>query len=42
MWTHLKSLNETDNVTVFLTSHYMDEADRVFLIRHNPGGVAMF
>ena len=29
MWTLVKSLNETDNVTVFLTTHYMDEADRV-------------
>jgi ABC-2 type transport system ATP-binding protein len=29
MWTHVKRLNETDNVTVFLTTHYMDEADRV-------------
>lgn len=29
MWTHVKKLNETDNVTVFLTTHYMDEADRV-------------
>ena len=29
MWTHVRSLNETDNVTVFLTTHYMDEADRV-------------
>jgi len=29
MWTHVKSLNQTDNVTVFLTTHYMDEADRV-------------
>jgi ABC-2 type transport system ATP-binding protein len=29
MWTHVKNLNETDNVTVFLTTHYMDEADRV-------------
>jgi len=29
MWTHVKSLNETDHVTVFLTTHYMDEADRV-------------
>ncbi|HXD30548.1 MAG TPA: ATP-binding cassette domain-containing protein [Pyrinomonadaceae bacterium] len=28
MWTHVKSLNQTDNVTVFLTTHYMDEADR--------------
>ena len=29
MWTHVKTLNETDQVTVFLTTHYMDEADRV-------------
>jgi ABC-2 type transport system ATP-binding protein len=29
MWTHVKSLNQTDQVTVFLTTHYMDEADRV-------------
>jgi len=29
MWTHVKSLNQSDNVTVFLTTHYMDEADRV-------------
>jgi len=29
MWKHVKSLNESDNVTVFLTTHYMDEADRV-------------
>ena len=29
MWTHVKSLNEQDQVTVFLTTHYMDEADRV-------------
>jgi ABC-2 type transport system ATP-binding protein len=29
MWTHVKSLNESDNVTVFLTTHYMEEADRV-------------
>src|SRR5438045_2920302 len=29
MWTHVKSLNETEKVTVFLTTHYMDEADRV-------------
>jgi len=29
MWTHVKGLNETDQVTVFLTTHYMDEADRV-------------
>jgi ABC-2 type transport system ATP-binding protein len=29
MWTHVKSLNEKNQVTVFLTTHYMDEADRV-------------
>jgi len=29
LWTHVKALNETDQVTVFLTTHYMDEADRV-------------
>jgi ABC-2 type transport system ATP-binding protein len=29
LWTHVKSLNETEHVTVFLTTHYMDEADRV-------------
>jgi ABC-2 type transport system ATP-binding protein len=29
MWTHVKQLNESDHVTVFLTTHYMEEADRV-------------
>ena len=29
LWTHVKNLNETQRVTVFLTTHYMDEADRV-------------
>src|SRR3954452_22294914 len=29
LWTHVKSLNESERVTVFLTTHYMDEADRV-------------
>jgi ABC-2 type transport system ATP-binding protein len=29
LWTHVKHLNETQQVTVFLTTHYMDEADRV-------------
>lgn len=29
MWTQVKSLNQSEHVTVFLTTHYMDEADRV-------------
>jgi ABC-2 type transport system ATP-binding protein len=29
LWTHVKHLNETQKTTVFLTTHYMDEADRV-------------
>jgi ABC-2 type transport system ATP-binding protein len=29
MWTHVRNLNSTEQVTVFLTTHYMDEADRV-------------
>ncbi len=29
LWTHVKNVNESENVTVFLTTHYMDEADRV-------------
>ena len=29
LWTHVKHVNETEKVTVFLTTHYMDEADRV-------------
>ncbi len=29
LWTQVKQLNETEQVTVFLTTHYMEEADRV-------------
>lgn len=29
MWSHVKTLNQSERVTVFLTTHYMDEADRV-------------
>ena len=29
LWTIVKKVNETEKVTVFLTTHYMDEADRV-------------
>jgi ABC-2 type transport system ATP-binding protein len=29
LWTHVKRINETEQVTVFLTTHYMEEADRV-------------
>src|SRR6266567_5356375 len=29
LWTIVKRVNETEKVTVFLTTHYMDEADRV-------------
>jgi ABC-2 type transport system ATP-binding protein len=29
LWTHVKNLNASEKTTVFLTTHYMDEADRV-------------
>ena len=29
LWAQVTQLNETEKVTVFLTTHYMDEADRV-------------
>ena len=29
LWTHVKYLNRMENTTIFLTTHYMDEAERV-------------
>ena len=29
LWTHVQKLNEREQVTVFLTTHYMEEAERV-------------
>jgi ABC-2 type transport system ATP-binding protein len=29
LWTHVRHLNQTEGTTVFLTTHYMEEADRV-------------
>jgi ABC-2 type transport system ATP-binding protein len=29
MWNYLKNLNQTEGITVFFTTHYMDEADRM-------------
>jgi ABC-2 type transport system ATP-binding protein len=29
LWTHIKKLNDEERITVFLTTHHMEEADRV-------------
>ena len=29
LWAHVRTLNEEERVTVFLTTHYMEEAERV-------------
>jgi ABC-2 type transport system ATP-binding protein len=29
LWTHVKNVNQSEGTTVFLTTHYMEEADRV-------------
>jgi ABC-2 type transport system ATP-binding protein len=29
LWTYVRYLNETEDTTIFLTTHYMDEAERV-------------
>jgi ABC-2 type transport system ATP-binding protein len=29
LWAQVRQINQTEQVTVFLTTHYMDEADRV-------------
>ncbi|MBU0530317.1 MAG: ATP-binding cassette domain-containing protein [Nanoarchaeota archaeon] len=38
IWEHIKQINKTENVTIILTTHYMDEADylcnRVAIIDH--------
>ncbi len=29
MWNYLQELNKTENITIFFTTHYMEEADRI-------------
>jgi ABC-2 type transport system ATP-binding protein len=29
MWEYLKKLNQTEGLTVFFTTHYMEEADKI-------------
>jgi len=29
IWSHIKNLNQSENITVFFTTHYMEEASRV-------------
>lgn len=29
MWTYLQELNKSENITIFFTTHYLEEADRV-------------
>lgn len=29
IWSYIKNLNQTESITIFFTTHYMDEADRV-------------
>ena len=38
MWDHIRSLRDKQNATIFLTTHYLDEADnladRILIIDH--------